>query len=286
MAKSVGIISKPHKPEIKEIACGLVQWLEGHGYQVFVDKETAACAPGSEMVEREQMAVRKPEFVVVLGGDGTILAAARVLARSGIPILGVNLGSLGFLTEVTLAELYPTLEAVEKNQCAVESRSMMHVQLERGGKCVVTYEALNDAVVSKSALARIADFEVQVDGTFVSNYKADGLILSTPTGSTAYSLAAGGPVVAPEVAAFVITPISSHALTNRPLVVRDTAEIVVLVKSIQEKAYLTVDGQVGMPVHDGDRLVCRKSQQAVKLLRQPKRTFFDVLRGKLKWGER
>lgn len=286
MGKSVGIISKPNKPEIKEIACGLVQWLEGHGYKVFVDKETAACAPGSEVAEREQMAVRKPEFVVVLGGDGTILAAARVLARSGIPILGVNLGSLGFLTEVTLAELYPTLEAVEKSQCAVESRSMMHCQLERGGKSVAAYEALNDAVVSKSALARIADFEIQVDGAFVSRYKADGLILATPTGSTAYSLAAGGPVLTPEVAAFVITPISSHALTNRPLVVRDSAEIVVVVKSIQEKAYLTVDGQVGMPVHDGDRLVCRKSQETVKLLRQTKRTFFDVLRGKLKWGER
>ncbi len=284
--KSVGVISKPHKPEIKEIACGLVQWLEAHGYRVFVDKETAACAPGSEVAERETMAGRKPEFVIVLGGDGTILEAARSLARAGIPILGVNLGSLGFLTEVTLAELYPTLEAVERNQCAVESRSMMHCQLERGGKCVATFEALNDAVLSKSALARIADFEVQVDGAFVSNYKADGLILSTPTGSTAYSLAAGGPVLAPEVAAFVITPISSHALTNRALVVRDTAEIVVRVKSIQDKAYLTVDGQVGLPVHDGDRLVCRKSQQAVKLLRQRKRTFFDVLRGKLKWGER
>lgn len=284
--KSVGIVSKPNKPEIKQIASGLVQWLEGHGYKVFVDKETAACAPGSEVAEREQMAGRKPEFVVVLGGDGTMLAAARVLARSGIPILGVNLGSLGFLTEVTLAELYPTLEAVEKSQCAVESRSMMHCQLERGGKRVATFEALNDAVVSKSALARIADFEVRVDGAFVSNYKADGLILATPTGSTAYSLAAGGPVLAPEVGAFVITPISSHALTNRALVVRDSAEIVVLVKSIQDKAYLTVDGQVGMPVHDGDRLVCRKSQEAVKLLRQAKRTFFDVLRGKLKWGER
>ena len=284
--KSVGIISKPHAQEIKEIACGLAQWLEGHQYQVFVDKETAACLPGSEVVEREQMAARKPEFVIVLGGDGTMLVAARVLARAGIPILGVNLGSLGFLTEVTLAELYPTLEAAEKNQCAVESRSLMHCQLERGGKCVVSYEALNDAVVSKSALARIADFEVKVDGTFVSNYKADGLILATPTGSTAYSLAAGGPVLAPDVAAFIITPISSHALTNRPLVVRDTAEIVVVVKSIQSKAYLSVDGQVGMPVHDGDRLVCRKSLQVVKLLRQPNRTFFDVLRGKLKWGER
>jgi NAD+ kinase len=175
---------------------------------------------------------------------------------------------------------------MEEDQCTTESRSMMHCQLERGGKSVASYEALNDAVVSKSALARIADFSVQVDSTFVSQYKADGLILATPTGSTAYSLAAGGPVLAPDVAAFVITPISSHALTNRPLVVRDTAEIVVVVKSIQEKAYLTVDGQVGVPVHDGDRLVCRKSQETVKLLRLAKRTFFDVLRGKLKWGER
>jgi NAD+ kinase len=284
--KSVGIISKPNQPTIAEIVRGLAQWLEGHQYQAVVDKETAACIPGSDVIERDQMAMRRPEFVVVLGGDGTMLAAARGLARASIPILGVNLGSLGFLTEVTLSELYPTLEAIEKKECAVESRSLMHCQLERGGKCVVTYEALNDAVVSKSALARIADFEVQVNGAFVSTYKADGLILATPTGSTAYSLAAGGPVLAPDVDAFIITPVSSHALTNRPLVVRDTAEIVVQVKSVQSKAYLSVDGQVGMPVHDGDRLVCRKSQHAVKLLRLPRRTFFDVLRGKLKWGER
>ena len=284
--KSVGIISKPSKPELKEILPGLVQWLRAHGYDVFVDKEAAAYAPGLEVVERERMAARKPEFVIVLGGDGTLLAAARAVSRAKIPILGVNLGSLGFLTEVSLSELYPTLEAVHEKRCALESRTMLHCQLVREGKCAAEYEALNDIVISKGALARISDFDVHIDRAFISNYKADGLIVATPTGSTAYSLAAGGPILSPDVSAFVITPVSSHALTNRPLVVRDAAEIEVRVKNTQDESFLTVDGQVGMPVREQDRIVCRKSQHQVQLLRLKNKTFFDVLRVKLKWGQR
>jgi NAD+ kinase len=283
--KSVGIISKPSKPELKDILPGLVEWLRAHGYEVFVDKEGAAYASGLKVVEREHMAARKPEFVIVLGGDGTLLAAARAVSRAKIPILGVNLGSLGFLTEVSLPDLYPTLEALQDKRCAIESRTMLHCQLVRDGKCAAEYEALNDVVVSKGALARISDFDVYIDRAFVSNYKADGLIVATPTGSTAYSLAAGGPVLSPDVSTFVITPVSSHALTNRPLVVRDTGEIEVRVRNTQDESFLTVDGQVGMPVRERDNILCRKSEHQVQLLRL-KKSFFDVLRLKLKWGER
>jgi NAD+ kinase len=284
--KTVGIISKPYKHGVERIAAQLVEWLRGRGYRVVVDKETAEYAGADEAVAREELAGRKPEFVVVLGGDGTMLAAARALAKAQVPILGVNLGALGFLTEIPLPDLYPTLEAVHEKRSAVEARAMVHCQLVRRGARPAEYDALNDIVVAKSALARLVDFEVEIDGAFVSNYKADGIIVATPTGSTAYSLAAGGPILLPDVDALVITPVSSHALTNRPLVVRDTSTISIGVKSTQEEAFLSVDGQVGMPVQDGDHIVCRKSEQRVLLLRLSSRTFFDVLRAKLKWGER
>lgn len=283
--KSAVIFSKPAKPELAQIVPELLRWFEQHDYRVVVDQETAAYASGPEVVEREAVAGRNPKFVVVLGGDGTLLAAARAVAKAGIPVLGVNLGSLGFLTEVPLSDLYPTLEAVDQDQCGTEPRSMLLCQLLRGGKCVAQYHALNDVVVNKSAIARLADFDLYIDGDFVSNYKADGLIVATPTGSTAYSLAAGGPVLMPSVEGFVITPVSPHALTHRPLVVRDSVEISIVVKAAEEHAFLSVDGQVGMPLMDGDRVNCRKSQHQVQLLRM-KKTFFDVLRTKLKWGQR
>ncbi len=283
---SVAIISKPYRAGVERIAAQLVDWLRAHQYHVIVDCETARYAPGDEEVERDDLAGKAPTLVVVLGGDGTMLAAARAVARAGIPILGVNLGSLGFLTEVPLPDLYPTLEALHEKRCSIESRAMVHCCLFRQEKCVAEYDALNDIVVSKSALARIVDFDVEIDGQFVSNYKADGLIVSTPTGSTAYSLAAGGPILAPDVNAFVVTPVSPHALTNRPLLVRDTARIALIVRTTQEGAFLSVDGQVGVPVQDSDRIVCARSKHEVKLVRLQNRTFFDVLRTKLKWGER
>lgn len=284
--KKVAIISKPSKPELERVTPELVQWLEKHDYDVIADDLTAQHAPGLRVVAREHIADEGPDFVIVLGGDGTLLAAARAVAMAGIPILGVNLGSLGFLTEVPLADLYKTLEALNQNLCARELRSMLHCQLVRQGKCIGTYEALNDIVVNKSAIARIADFAVSVNGAFVANYKADGVIVATPTGSTAYSLAAGGPILAPEVNAFIITPVSPHALTHRPLVVRDDAQIAITVANTQRDAVLTVDGQVGVQVQDGDTLHCARSRHSVTLLRLGDQTFFEVLRTKLKWGER
>jgi len=283
--KSAAIFSKPAKPELAQIVPELLRWFQEHDYQVLVDQETAAYTSGVEAVERSAVAGRNPNFVVVLGGDGTLLAAARAVAKAGIPVLGVNLGSLGFLTEVPLADLYSTLAGMDQNKCGTELRSMLHCQLLRDGKCVAQYHALNDVVVNKSAIARLADFDLYIDQDFVSNYKADGLIVATPTGSTAYSLAAGGPILMPSVEGFVITPVSPHALTHRPLVVRDSVEISIVVKAAEENAFLSVDGQVGMPLLERDRVTCRKSQHKVQLLRM-KRTFFDVLRTKLKWGQR
>ncbi|HTM40038.1 MAG TPA: NAD(+)/NADH kinase [Terriglobales bacterium] len=283
--KSAAIFSKPAKPELAQIVPELLRWLGEHGYQVVVDHETAAYASVPEVVERVAVAAREPKFVVVLGGDGTLLAAARAVAKAGIPVLGVNLGSLGFLTEVPLADLYATLEAVDQKKCGTEPRSMLSCHLLRDGKCVAQYHALNDVVVNKSSIARLADFDLYINQDFVSNYKADGLIVATPTGSTAYSLAAGGPILMPSVEGFVITPVSPHALTHRPLVVRDSVEISIVVKAAEEHAFLSVDGQVGMPLNDGDRVTCRKSKHQVQLLRM-KKTFFDVLRTKLKWGQR
>ncbi|HYX69328.1 MAG TPA: NAD(+)/NADH kinase [Terriglobales bacterium] len=284
--KTAAIISKPSKRELEAIVPQVAAWLKSHGYEVVADAETAAYLPGVPVVERSQMAEKSPEFALVLGGDGTMLAAARAVAQAGIPIMGVNVGALGFLTEVPLEELYPTLEALVQNCCQVETRSMIHCHLMRGEQRMSHYDAMNDVVLGKGAIARLNEFEVRVDGEFIAAYKADGLIVSTPTGSTAYSLAAGGPILAPDVDAFIITPISSHALTHRPVVVKDTSEVRILMKSVGEEAFLTVDGQVGNPVLDGDEVTCRKSARQVRLLRLKRRTFFDVLRAKLKWGQR
>lgn len=284
--KRAAIISKPGKPEVAAIVSSMGRWLRGHGYAVTADSSSKPFCDFCELVEREQLPEEQPDFVIVLGGDGTLLSAARNVARAGIPILGVNLGSLGFLTEVKQDEILQALEAIDSGQCEVSLRSMVHCQLRRDGKCLATYEALNDVVVHQSAIARIAGFEVRVNQQFVANYKADGLIVASPTGSTAYSLASGGPILAPDVQGFVITPVAPHALTNRPLVIQDTAIIDILIKDSGDSVLLTVDGQQGTPLSDGDVVQCRKSECQVKLLKLPERSFFDVLRTKLKWGER
>jgi NAD+ kinase len=225
------------------------------------------------------------DYVIVLGGDGTFLSAARAVAKAGIPIVGVNLGALGFLTEVPIEDIYQTLESIEEGNCAIDLRSMVHCEVTREGTKIAVFDALNDIVVGKSSIARLNHCDVFVDKTFVSRYQADSLIVATPTGSTAYSLAAGGPILMPNVDAFLITPVSAHSLTHRPLVVRDTSEIEIAVVTDKEEAFLSVDGQSGMPLNDGDRISCRKSQYHVKLL-HTKGTFFEVLHSKLKWGQR
>ena len=284
--KSAAIISKPTKPELASILPDLLGWFRRHGYHVYLDQETAGyVTDGAEVVSRQEVGEKHPEFVLVLGGDGTLLSAARAVAHADVPILAVNLGSLGFLTEVPLAEMYPTLEAVNQGHCPVEERSVLQCQLIRSEECIAQHFALNDVVVNKSAISRLVDFDLLIDGVFVFSYKADGVIIATPTGSTAYSLAAGGPIMMPSVAAFVVTPVCPHSLTHRPLVVTDKAQIELLVESGEEEAFLSIDGQVGMPVLQGDRLICRRASHNVKLMRV-RRTFFEVLRNKLKWGQR
>jgi NAD+ kinase len=285
LARIVAIISKPDRRELSEVLPKLEKWLEEHGYVVVMDHESAAYFQASEVMDRSELGTRAPGVALVLGGDGTLLSAARAVSRAGTLILGVNLGTLGFLTELALADLYPALEAIEKGHYVVDPRSMLSCSLVRNGAVVVTHEALNDVVISKSEIVRLNHFELYVDREFVSSYKADALIVATPTGSTAYSLGAGGPILKPDVAAFVITPVSPHGLTHRPVVVRDTVEIEIQVKTGQEAAYLSLDGQVGMPVRDGDVVRCVKAAHPARLLRFQK-TFFEVLSTKLKWGER
>ncbi len=284
--KQASIIAKQGKPELGKVAREVMHWLREHGYSVTVDSVTKEFCGECELAEGKDLAARRPDFVVVLGGDGTLLAAARNVAEAGIPILGVNLGSLGFLTEIKQGEIAQALADIDAGRYELSLRSMIHCQVQRGGACVAGYDALNDIVMNQRAVARITEFEVRVNGTFVSNYMADGLIVATPTGSTAYSLASGGPILVPDVPAFVITPVASHALTNRPLVVQDTALIEIRVIVTREQAYLTVDGQQGLPLQEGDIVQCRKSEFNVKLFRLPERSFFQVLRNKLKWGER
>jgi NAD+ kinase len=284
--KRAAIISKQGKPELGRVAGEVTAWLRDHGYSLTVDAVTHEFCPDCELAEREELARIRPDFVVVLGGDGTMLSAARSVAVADIPILGVNLGSLGFLTEIRQDEIAQALAAVDSGRCEISSRWMLHCQVRRGTECIANYDALNDVVLNQQAVARITEFEVRVNGIFVSVYKADGLIVATPTGSTAYSLAAGGPILAPNVPGFVVTPVASHALTNRPLVVQDTAVIEIHLKVTREHAFLTVDGQQGIGLNEGDVVQCRKSKYQVRLFTLPDRNFFQVLRNKLKWGER
>lgn len=283
--KTVAIVSKPDRPELSEVLPILEKWLQARHYTVVMDDESAAYYAPREVVSRSELGKFAPGLALVLGGDGTLLSAARAVSNSGTLILGVNLGTLGFLTEVQLSGLYPALEAIEQGHYVVDSRSMLTCSLVRDKATLATHAALNDLVVSKSAISRLNHFELYVDAEFVSSYKADGLIIATPTGSTAYSLGAGGPILKPDVQAFVITPVSPHGLTHRPVVVRDTVEIEIRVKTGQEQAYLSLDGQVGMPIEDGDLVRCVKAEHPAKLLRFQK-TFFEVLATKLKWGER
>jgi NAD+ kinase len=284
--KRVGIISKPKKTEIREIVPPLIEWLRERDVEVFIDKETGSILERSERsLSRNEMPGRV-DLLVVLGGDGTLLATARAINRKPVPILAVNLGGLGFLTVITREELYATLEIVLAGDMHTERRVQIEGELVRADEVISSFLALNDVVLNKGAIARILDFDVLVDGRFISTYKSDGLIVSTPTGSTAYSLAAGGPIVAPSVEAFLVTPICAHTLTNRPLVLPDTAQIEVVVKSQREAAYLTVDGQVGLAAHSEDIVRLRKASSYVEIVQPPNKDYFEILRQKLKWGER
>ena len=283
--KSVGIISKPNSRRAAEIVPGLLEWLQGRGIAVRCDEFTAGYASSAEGLPREQVAAHC-DLLIVLGGDGTLLAATRALRGREIPLFPVNLGGLGFLTAITTDEILPELERAFRGEHRIGKRRMLRCEVVRAGKKVSGYEALNDVVINKGSIARMIDLDVIVDGHFVGAYKADGLIVCTPTGSTAYSLSAGGPVIFPRVGALCLTPICPHMLTNRPVLVPETSVIRVISRSPDEGVFLTIDGQVGNPIREGDTLVCRSSDYALRLIRPPRMMFFDVLRQKLKWGER
>jgi NAD+ kinase len=284
------IISKPQKAELGMILPELRAWLAERGWSCILDQESAAYLPeaGAVGMTRAELADREPDLVVVLGGDGTLLAAARAFAHTNIPLLSVNLGSLGFLTEVPLADLYATLQAWCDGTAQIEVRSMMRAELFCAGAGKVTrqWDALNDVVVAKGTIARMADYSVSIDGQLVASFRADGVIVSTPTGSTAYNLAADGPIVMPSVNCMVVTPICPHLLTIRPIVVPGESAISVRVTGVPNETYLTVDGQEAVPMHVGDEVHCCRSENSVRLLRLKPNGLFNVLRSKLKWGER
>jgi len=284
--KRVGITSKPKKAEVRDVVPSLIQWFRDRQIEVFVDKETAATLDGREKSLSRNELPGQVDLIVVLGGDGTLLATARALNRKPVPLLAVNLGGLGFLTVITREELFATLELVLAGNLSAERRVQIEADIVRADEVIASYLALNDAVLNKGAIARVLDFDVWVDDKFISTYKSDGLIVSTPTGSTAYSLAAGGPVIIPSVAAFIVTPICAHTLTNRPIVLPDSATIQVAVKSQRESVYLTVDGQVGIALRSDDTVRIKRAASHVELIQSPHKTYFEILRQKLKWGER
>lgn len=283
--KTVGIISKPNVPQGAEVVPAVLDWLAGRGIAARYDAVTAEYAGRPDGLPRHEV----PEGcdgIVVLGGDGTLLAAARAINGREIPLFPVNLGGLGFLTAITRDEVLQELERFVRSEHRIGLRSMLRCTLVRSGAEVCEHDALNDVVLTKSSIARMIDFDVHVDSRFVAAYKADGLILCTPTGSTAYSLSAGGPIIFPQVAAICLTPICPHMLTNRPVVVPDSSTVEVLNNADDSDAYLTIDGQIGEPLNHGDRLIARRSPHVLQLVRPPRSMFFDVLRQKLKWGER
>ncbi|HSY01558.1 MAG TPA: NAD(+)/NADH kinase [Acidobacteriaceae bacterium] len=282
----VAVFSKPQKEELQQTLPDLVLWLKAHGHEPLLDPVSANYVTDEQVSPRPDMAGLKPDLVIVLGGDGTLLAAARVFARIGVPILSVNLGALGFLTEVRLADLYTHLDAWIERCCVFDERAMLHTELWREGKLYRDYDALNDVVVAKGTIARMGNFSVEIDDQLAASFRADGVIVATPTGSTAYSLAAGGPVLIPTMDALLITPICPHQLTLRPMVVPGTSKIQVRIEGVPDQTFLTVDGQEAIQLRLGDELRCRRSDFAVKLIRLQSNGFFSVLRSKLKWSER
>ncbi len=279
------IISKPQKPEVATLLPGLLDWLKQHHYEALLETDSAAYL-GQRGPDRTELAALKPELVIVLGGDGTLLSAARAFAGTKTPILSVNLGSLGFLTEIPLSDLYTTLELWCQGIADIDCRSMMHATLYRKGEILREWDALNDVVVAKGAIARMADYTVEIDEQLVATFRADGVIVSTPTGSTAYNLAANGPIVMPGVSCMLVTPICPHLLTIRPMVMPGESLIGLHVEGVPNQVFLTVDGQEAVELQLGDEVQCRRSDSSVRLLRLRPNGLFNVLRSKLKWGVR
>jgi len=283
--RSCGIITKRNKPEALSLARDIVGWLSARGVKVFVEKEIAEQIGHPDHIDRDGIPSRA-DLLIVLGGDGTLLSVARLSRVESIPVLGINLGGLGFLTEISKEETFPVLEKIIAGDFETEQRLMLKATILRQGEIIGESTVLNDIVINKGVLARIIDMETYIDGAYLTTFKADGLILATPTGSTAYSLAAGGPIVYPSLNSIIVNPICPHTITNRPLVVHDTATVKIILKTANQNVHITLDGQVGMPLQGGDVVEAHKAPGHIQLIRSPYKTYFELLRTKLRWGER
>lgn len=285
----VGVVVKPHQPDALKTVCRLVEWMHGRGISLVgtpdlererIEHETG-CAV--EIVEDKKLA-ESVDLIAVLGGDGTMIATARLIGETEVPVLGINYGGLGYLAEFRIEEMFPALESILAGDYRLDERVMLSAELFRGGEKIESGQVLNDVVINKSALARIIEIEAFLNQQFVNSFRADGLIVSTPTGSTAYNLSAGGPVIYPSMNAVVITPICPFTLSNRPIVVPDDAEIELCLKTPDEDVALTLDGQVGLSLEVKDRVSIRKSRTKFKIVQPTNRNYFEVLRDKLRWG--
>jgi NAD+ kinase len=281
----IGIVARTDRDQARVVLPELLAWCRDRGIVPVVDKESAALCPDGVATALKPDLPGLVDLLLVLGGDGTLLSVARLVGDLGTPLLGVNLGGLGFLTALTVDELFPALEAYQAGRLVIEERMMLSARVLRQGERLTEYVALNDVVIMKSAMSRIINLEVAVDGQFATGYRADGLIISTPTGSTAYCLSAGGPIVHPTMDAVVLTPICSHTLTNRPIVLPAGLAVAVTLRSSQD-VMLTMDGQVGFQLLGADTVEIRRAPARIRLLRFPQKHFFSVLRTKLRWQER
>ncbi len=285
--KTVGVVVKPNHSEAWVTACELAEWLEKRGVQLIGEPYAASGRPndqGPAPNDGEMSGRFDADLMIVLGGDGTMISTARLIGDRQVLVLGVNYGSLGYLTEFRIEEMFPALEAILAGTYEVDSRVMLRAGHFRDDELLAQGRVLNDVVINKAALARIIEIEVELDGQFVNSFRSDGLIISTPTGSTAYNLSAGGPIVYPSMNAVVITPICPFTLTNRPIVIPDSAEIELKLVNEADDVVLTLDGQTGYTMTAGDRVVIRKSSTTFNIVRPTNRNYFDVLRNKLRWG--
>ena len=281
----IGIIGKRNKKEVYPIVGDLVKWLREKGIEFYMDKELGKNIGVNSSLEQSELP-KKIDLVVVFGGDGTFLKVSQQVNKYSIPILGFNLGGLGFLTEFTVREIFPIMEKIINGDYEIEERDMMSASIFKRGKKSGEYQVLNDLVINNGEISRIIDLAIFIDGNQVTTFKADGIIFSTPTGSTAYSLSAGGPIAYPTLPVILITPICPHILTNRPLVVSNEMEVKVKVLTHDQNSYLTLDGQETITLSLNDEVILRKSDSKVKLVKSPFRDYFSILKTKLMWGER
>ena len=287
--KRIGVIVKPHQPDALQTLCRLTAWLSQRDIKLVggpeIERERIEHETGCIVESIKEDALAKAvDLMLVLGGDGTMIATARMIGDIEVPVMGVNYGGLGYLAEFPIEELFSALEAILAGDYKIQERLMLAVELRRGEELITKNRVLNDVVVNKSALARIIEIEAYLNNQFLNRFRADGLIVSTPTGSTAYNLSAGGPIIFPSMNAIVITPICPFTLSNRPIVVPDDSVIEVRLMTENEEVALTLDGQVGFPLQAGDRAMIRKSNATFNLVQPANRNYFDVLRDKLKWG--